>query len=308
MKKYNILILIYIIFYSGLSNAQITPSREMMEFYTSEWKGERFPDGRPRVPDNLLQRLKNVSIEEAWGILQGEGCNNQFEGNWRILHPEQVLVGRALTAVYMPLRPELNKKIIEKGHSEGRIGAPNSWPIDMLVEGDVYVADCNGKIIDGTLIGDNLGNAIYSKSKTGVIFDAGVRDIEGLDEIEGFNAFVRGFDPSFLKETMLTGINVPITIGRASVLPGDAILAKKEGVIFIPAHLLEKVILNSEFIALKDKFGHQRLREGKYTPGQIDAAWSEDIIKDFKKWIDDNPSFLPMTRKELDDFMKNRTW
>jgi 4-hydroxy-4-methyl-2-oxoglutarate aldolase len=292
----------------GFAFSQITPSKEQIEFYTANWKGERFPDGRPKVPDNLLERLKKISIEEAWGILQGEGYNNQFEGNWKILHPEQVFVGRALTAVYMPLRPDLNKKIIDKGREEGRIGSPNSWPIDMLQNGDVYVADCYGKIIDGTLIGDNLGNSIFSKTKTGVVFDGGVRDIEGLDEIDGFNAFVRGFDPSYLKETMLTGINFPVTIGRATVLPGDAILAKKEGVIFIPSHLLDKVVINAEFIALKDKFGHQRLREGKYSPGQIDMAWSDEIILDFKKWIDDNPSYLPMPKNELEEFMKSRNW
>ncbi|HLF35595.1 MAG TPA: hypothetical protein VI583_15235 [Cyclobacteriaceae bacterium] len=294
--------------YSGYAFSQITPSRDLMLFYTSEWTGERFPDGRPKVPDNLLARLKNISIEEAWGIMRNEGYNNQFDAGWQMIHPDQPFVGRALTAVYIPSRPDVNKKILDKGHGEGRIGAANSWPIDMLVEGDVYVADCFGKIIDGTLIGDNLGNSIYAKSKTGVIFNASVRDLEGLEKIEGFNAFVRGFDPSFLRETMLTGINIPISIGRAVVLPGDAVLAKKEGVIFIPAHLLEKVVINAEFIGLRDQFGHQRLKEGKYTPGQIDSSWSDEIKNDFLKWIDDHPNLLPMSRKELDEFMKDRTW
>jgi regulator of RNase E activity RraA len=279
-----------------------------MLFYTSEWTGERFPDGRPKVPDNLLKRLKNISIEEAWGIMRNEGYNNQFDAGWQMIHPDQPFVGRALTAVYIPSRPDVSKNILDKGHGEGRIGAANSWPIDMLVEGDVYVADGFGKIIDGTLIGDNLGNSIYAKSKTGVVFDASVRDLEGLEKIAGFNAFVRGFDPSFLRETMLTGINVPISIGRAVVLPGDAVLAKKEGVIFIPANMLEKVVINAEFIGLRDQFGHQRLKEGKYTPGQIDSSWSDDIKKDFLKWIDENPNLLPMSRKELDEFMKDRTW
>lgn len=307
----NLKLLFAILFLTGFcfeSMAQIVPSKELMEFYTSEWKGERFPDGRPKVPDNLLKRLKNISIEEAWGILRNEGYRNQFEGNWQILHPDVAFAGRVLTAQYMPSRPDVNKRILDKGHAEGRIGASNSWPIDMLQEGDVYVADGFGKVIDGTLIGDNLGNSIYTKSKNGVIFNAGVRDIEGLEDIDGFNAFVRGFDPSYLMESMLTGINVPIHIGRAIVLPGDAVLAKKEGVIFIPAQLVEKVVITSEFIALKDKFGHQRLREGKYTPGQIDSSWNDDIRKDFLSWLDQHSDELPMTRKELDEFMKNRTW
>ena len=306
MKKFSLLV-----FLIALGNAllgQTVPSKDLMLFYTSEWKGERFPDGRPKVPDNLLQRLKNISIEEVWGTLRNEGYNNQFEGNWTILHADQPFVGRALTALYSPSRPDVNKVIVDFGHKEGRVGSPNSWPIDMLTAGDVYVADGYGKIVDGTLIGDNLGNSIYAKSKTGVVFDASVRDPEGLEAIDGFNAFVRGYDPSFLKESMLTGINVPIRIGRAVVLPGDAVLAKNEGVIFIPPHLLEKVVINAEFIGLRDKFGHQRLIEGKYTPGQIDSAWSDEIKEDFLKWIDAHPDLLPMSRKELDEYMKNRTW
>jgi regulator of RNase E activity RraA len=288
--------------------AQITIPKDQMVYYTKEWKGERFDDGRPKVPDELLKRLKNISIEEAWGVLRTEGYNNQFDGGWTMLHPEQAFVGRALTAQYMPLRPEINERILADGHAAGRLGASNSWPIDELTMGDVYVADCFGKVIDGTLIGDNLGNSIYSKSGTGVVFDGGSRDLEGLSHIEGFNAFVRGFDPSFLTETMLTGINVPIRIGRATVFPGDAVLAKKEGVIFIPPHLLENVVITAEFIGLRDKFGHQRLREGTYTPGQIDGQWSDEIKEDFLQWLDKNPGLLPMSRKELDEFMKNRTW
>ncbi len=288
--------------------AQIVPDKETMKYYTAEWTGERMADGRPQVPDELLKRLKNISIEEAWGVLRAEGYHNQFEGGWTMLRPNEAFVGRALTAQYMPLRPDINKRILENGHKEGRIGASNSWPIDMLQKGDVYVADCYGKVIDGTLIGDNLGNAIYSKTGTGVVFDGGSRDLEGLSHIEGFNAFVRGFDPSFLTETMMTGINYPVRIGRATVYPGDVVLAKKEGVIFIPPHLLEKVVITAEFIGLKDKFGHQKLRDGVYTPGQIDGRWSDEIKSDFLSWLDQHPEYIPMSREELDAYMKDRTW
>jgi 4-hydroxy-4-methyl-2-oxoglutarate aldolase len=308
MKKLLSVLLMVLLTLSFQVSGQITQSKELMMFYTSEWKGERFPDGRPKVSDDLLKRLKNISIEEAWGVLRNDGYRNQFESGWKILHEDQAFVGRALTAVYYPKRPDVNKMLLDKGHAEGRLGNDNSWPIDMLKEGDVYVADCFGKIEDGTLIGDNLGNSIYAKSKTGVIFDAGARDIEGLSQIEGFNAFVRDWDPSYLQETMLMGINVPIRIGKAVVFPGDLVLAKKEGVVFIPAHMAEKVVINSEFIALRDKFGHEMLRKGTYTPGQIDGKWSDDIKNAFIKWIGEHEKDLPMSRKELDEYMKNRTW
>lgn len=292
----------------GVSAQQVALTRDQIIALTSEWKGERLPDGRPKVSDDLLARLKNISLEEAWGVLRSKGYRNQYEGNWMVLKPGEVMTGRALTVQYMPRRPDYDDMIRAKGKEEKRIGNFNSWPIDMLSPGDVYVADSYGKIVDGTLIGDNLGNSIYTKSKNGVIFNGSVRDAEGLEAIDGFNGWIKGYDPSFIQEMMLGGINVPIRIGRATVLPGDAVLAKKDGVVFIPAHLLEDLVITSEFIALRDQFGHQRLREGKYTPGQIDQQWTDDIKEDFLKWLDQNPDKLPMSRAELDAYMKNRTW
>jgi len=286
----------------------ISPDAQEIIAMTPLWEGERFEDGRPKTSDDLLERLKNISLEEAWSTLRNAGYHNQYEGEWMVLHPDQVMVGRAVTAQYMPSRPDVNDMIKEKGEAEGRIGGTNSWPIDVLQPGDIYVADGFGKIIDGTLIGDNLGNSIYANSKNGVIFYGSVRDIEGLEEIDGFNAWIKGYDPSFIQHMMMTGINKPVRIGRATVLPGDVILAKKGGVIFIPPHLLEKLVINAEFIALRDAFGHQKLREGKYTPGQIDGRWSDDIKEDFLSWLDENPDRLPMTREELDAYMKERNW
>lgn len=291
-----------------LQAQQITPTPEQIKAITYEWKGERSADGRPHVSDKMLERLKNVSLEEAWSLLRNKGYQNQFEGDWMVIDEDSAMSGRVVTAQYMPARPDMEQLLKDKGKAEGRIGGTNSWPIDVLKNGDVYVADSYGKIVDGTLIGDNLGNSIYAKSKRGVIFYGSVRDVEGLEEIKGFNGWIKGYDPSYIQQMMLAGINVPIRIGRATVLPGDAVLAKKGGVVFIPAHLLDYVVMNAEFIMLRDDFGHQRLREGTYTPGQIDSQWTDEIKKDFLKWIDDNSSKLPMSREELDAFMKDRTW
>jgi regulator of RNase E activity RraA len=252
--------------------------------------------------------MKNISIEDAWAVLRNEGYRNQFEGGWQILHQDVPVVGRALTAQYMPTRPDVKKMIDDGGKAEGRIGGSNSWPIDMLQKGDVYVADGMGKIVDGTLIGDNLGNSIFAKSGNGVVFDGSVRDIEGLAEIQGFNAFVRGWDPSFIQEVMLTGINVPIRIGRAICLPGDVVLAKREGVLFIPAHLAERVVRTGEATVLRDRFGHQRLKEGKYTPGQIDGRWSEEIRNDFGKWLEQNMNDLPVPKEAIQEMLQKRSW
>jgi regulator of RNase E activity RraA len=285
--------------------AQVPPegvaaSNAELAAMTSEWKGDRFADGRPKVAADLLERLKSVSIEEAWDVLRKRGYENQFVSGWQMIHPDQPFTGRALTAAYLPSRPDLAARIMKTGKEEGRIGPSNSWPIDMLQKGDVYVADGFGKVADGTLIGDNLGNAIYAKTGTGVVFDAGARDLDGLKRIEGFNACVRGWDPSFLRNVVLSSINRPIRIGPVTVLAGDVILARREGVIVIPAHLTEEVVVTAEIVALKDDFGHERLKEGVYTPGQIDVPWTAPIKADFFKWLDSRPNKPPIPRAEIE--------
>jgi regulator of RNase E activity RraA len=284
-------------------------SREEMIDYTREWTGERFDDGRPRIPDSLIQRARLVSITGAWHILRGEGFHHQYEGGFVCTHPGEVLAGRALTAMYMPRRPNIRTIMEEKGFAAGCIGDQISWPIDLLVSGDVYVADVYGKIDQGPIIGDNLATSIHAKSGNGVVHDAAVRDLDGIKEIPGFASYVRGWHPSFASPTiMLMGINCPVRIGGVTVMPGDLVLGKEDGVVFIPAHLAEKVVKTAELVALRDKFGKQRLAEGKYTSGQIDTRWADDIEADFSLWLEAHIDELPVPREAIQEMLKERTW
>jgi 4-hydroxy-4-methyl-2-oxoglutarate aldolase len=269
-------------------------SREQRLELTREWQGERFPDGRPKVSDEILESLKTVDAEEAWGVLRRAGYPNQFEGGWKVVNPGERLVGRVVTAVFMPLRPDVNGVIKEHGKQEGRVGAQNSWVIDTLQPNDVLVVDLFGKIKDGTFAGDNLGTSIFAKSHTGLIVDGAVRDVTGLSEIKGFRVYVRDFDPSALANVMLMGINVPIRIGQATVMPGDLAVSDPEGITFIPPQLAQKVAEEAEMTHLIDEWGHKMLREGKYTPGQIDGKWTKPMIEEFNKWVEQKGSKLRM--------------
>ena len=308
MKRLSVVL--FTILFSGLffSVSAQTITKEEMVFLTSEWKGERFPDGRPKISDELIARARKIGIEEAWQILNNEGYKCQFEGNWKMIHDDVPVIGRAVTATFIPTRPDLEKNIKERGWKNGFVGATNAWPISVLQKGDVYVASCFGKVNGGTMIGDNLGTSIYAKTGNGVIFDAAARDLTGLEKIEGFNAYVRDFHPSFLVDVVLSGLNTPTRIGGAVVLPGDLVLTDREGVLFIPAHMAEKVIATAEFITLRDTYSKTVLKSGKFTAGQIDAEWTNEIKEDFLKWLGNNPSYGKMTRAELDEFMKKRTW
>jgi 4-hydroxy-4-methyl-2-oxoglutarate aldolase len=275
-------------------------NNELRAAMTREWKGERFPDGRPKVPDEVLRRLKKCSAEEAWGYLRGRGYPLQFEAGWKTVNVpgvgmEDRLVGRVVTAVFMPLRKDLNDYVNDMAKKENRVArGQNSWVIDQLVKDDVMVVDLFGKIKDGTIIGDNLGTSIMTKTGTGLVVDGAVRDVTGISDIKGFKVFARDFHPSAIADVTLAGINVPIRIGQVTVLPGDVVVSDPDGITFIPAHLAEAVADSSEITQLRDDWGHQMLREQKYTPGQIDTAWTEAMISEFNAWAEKKGSKMRM--------------
>jgi len=283
--------------------------------YTPDWHGERFPDGRPKVPDEILDRMKNVTLEEAWATLRSAGFNHQYEDGWYCIHPDQILVGRELTAVWMPGRPDIQKVIEEQGANQHRKGAMNAWPVDMLQPRDVYVSDHFGLKQDGPSIGDNVGNAIYARSGNGIVYDGAVRDINGLNELQNFTSFVRYYDPSHhfgslasgprLNSTMVS-INGPTRIGHALAMPGDVVLGRNGGVLFIPPQLAERVVTNSERTHLEDMFGHQRLREKKYTAGQIDTKWTPEIVQDFHRWLKENEDHLPAPKSTIEGILNEK--
>jgi 4-hydroxy-4-methyl-2-oxoglutarate aldolase len=284
--------------------SQVKQTREQMMFYTADWKGDRFPDGRPKVPDDLLQRAVDCTIEDIWDFLREKGYQNQFEGGWQALHIDKPFAGRALTAQYMPLRADMAKAIAAEGKAEGRVSFNNSWPINELQIGDVYVADSYDKIIDGTLIGSNLGNGIAAHTHTGFVFYGGIRDQEENREIPNFNGFYKGYDPSFIMQMTLTAINAPVRIGRAVVLPGDLVLAKTDGVIFIPAIMAEAAVSHAEFTNLMDDYNFELNREGK-NGAEFEGGWTPAKFKGLGKYIDAHPEKLKMPRAEFDEMLAN---
>lgn len=296
-------------FCQAVKDDQIVASKDQILFYTYEWEGERLPDGRPKVSDDLMERLKDIRIEDAWQYLYERGYRNQFEGGWKKIHEDRPIVGRAFTTVYMPERPDIKEKLVEQGTRAGHQGPMNTWPINMLQEGDVYLADSYGKIAQGTLIGNNLGNSIFSNSGKGVIFNGSLRDVEDLEKIEGFNAFARDWHPSFLEETILMGINVPIRMGKVTVMPGDVVLAKKNGVVFIPPHLVEEIVVTAEIVKLRDEFAQERMQAGVYTAGQIDTRWTPAMEEDFLGWLKENrEDRLPVPIEKMQKYLEQRTW
>jgi len=317
LKPRIVLLMIALAIFCNQSQSQyVQANKEEIIALTPDWKGERFPDGRPKVPDDIIKRMKPVTIEEAWAIISGAGYRYQIAEGWgQIINPDSVLVGRAYTTTFMPGRPDVWKAIDSMGKKEGRL-AQNVWAVEQLQKGDVYVADQFGAKKNGPTIGDRVGTAIYTKTGNGIVYNGALRDVEGLKEFGGFTSFFSSYDPSFHNPgggqgrdltTMIVGINKPTNIKGVTVMPGDVVLGKLGVVIFIPPHLAERVVKSSEIVRLQDMFGHQRLREGKYTAGQIDTRWSDEIEKDFTQWLKDNIDKLPVGKEQIQEYLKQRT-
>ena len=312
--KFITILLIVIASARQLHSQQVQITKEELIALTPEWKGERFEDGRPKVPEGIIKRMKEVSVEEAWATMSSAGFRYQIADGWEVINPDSVLVGRAVTTTFMPGRPDVWKAIDSLGKKQGR-RAQNVWAVEMLVKGDVYVADQFGAKRNGPTIGDNVGNAIYARTGNGIVYDGALRDLEGLKEIGGFTSYYTSYDPSFHNPgggqnrdltTMIVGINHPTRIRTVTVMPGDVVLGKMGVVVFIPPQLAERVVKSSEQVRLQDMFGHQRLREGKYTAGQIDARWSDEIEKDFTQWLKDNIDKLPVGKEQVQEYIKER--
>lgn len=260
--------------------------REDIIQLTPNWTGERFEDGRPKVPEAILRRFQVVTTEEAWGVLWDNGYKFQFQGDWKMIHPGKILVGRAVTAVMVPKRPDLDTCLLDYGQKvEGRHGFFNSWVIESLVEDDVLVVDLFDKVYEGTFVGGNLSTAVSRRTKRGgQVIWGGIRDVQQIMGINNIQTFYRGNDPTPIRDVTMTGMNVPCRIGNAICMPGDVVLGTPAGVIFVPPHLAEMVCIKCEKVNMRDRFGLQRLSEGVYTTAQIDTAWSDEIWQDFHAW------------------------
>ena len=259
---------------------------------TPQWKGERFPDGRPRVPDRYLEALRGMTLEEVWKPIFVKGYESQFEGRLHTLHDDgRKLVGRAVTATFAPTRPDLHEVMFGIGMKEGRKGNYNQWVVDSLVDGDVLVIDMYDKIYKGTFLGGNLTTAVKTKTKTGgAVIWGGVRDVEQMKQVEGVQVYYRGIDPTPIRDFLMTGFNTPTRLGNAIVLPGDIVFGAGGGVLFIPAHLVPEVVDGAAKTHVKDIFGFEMITQNVFTTAQIDKnTWTEDMLDLLVKFIKEDP-------------------
>jgi regulator of RNase E activity RraA len=264
---------------ASMASAQLlTLTKDQMVKLTAKNPFERFDDGRPKVPDALIQRLKGLSAEDVWTILPGKGFPNHFAGGFKLTKPGQKLVGRVVTVQFMPMRGDLNEIVTSEAKQKGYFGGQNQWAIDQLQPGDVVVVDLFGKDEYGTFVGDNLAYYIMDKTKTGLVVDGAVRDLEGIASFD-LPVYYKHAHPTPIRDVMITGFNVPIRIGGITVMPGDIVLGDREGISIVPPHLVEDVVKRGEDTKIHDDWTKMKFREGKYKSSDIYGSPRDPALK-----------------------------
>ena len=248
---------------------------------TGLWTGERMEDGRPYVPDEYLEKLKDLTLEEVWKPIFVKGYENQFEGRLKLLHQDgRKMIGRAVTASFCPTRPDLDVVTKAIGQEEGRNGTYNQWVIDSLTDRDVIVVDMYDKIYKGTFLGGNLTTAVKTRTGNGgAVIWGGVRDMEQMQKIKEVQVYYRGVDPTPIRDFIMTSFNGVTRIGKAVCLPGDVVFGTESGVLFIPSHLVKEVEEGARKTKVKDVFGFEMISQNRFTTAQIDMdVWTEEMM------------------------------
>jgi 4-hydroxy-4-methyl-2-oxoglutarate aldolase len=283
----------------ALARAQLMSfSKQDLVDYTAQEPFDRFPDGRPKVPNDLLERARELSSEEVWAVLQQRGFNNQYADGFQILHPGKPMVGRAFTVQFMPLRPDVDEIARNKAKDRGVPRLTNQTAIDMLQPGDVLVVDIFGKKVNGTIVGDNLFYYVMKATNGGgLVVDGSIRDLNGISEI-AMPAYFRSVDPTPIGNVMLTGINIPVRIGGVTVMPGDLVVGDREGVYFIPPQLVTEVLDRADEIHVHDEWTKRKFDEGKYKSSEIYSTPSDPkLLQEYQEYL----------KKRLEEIRKQRS-
>jgi len=276
----------------------MTFSKQDLMDYTAQEPFERFPDGRPKVPNDFLARARELSSEEIWAVLEQRGFHNQYADGFQILHPGKPMVGRAFTVQFMPLRPDVEEIAKNKAKERGIPRLMNQTAIDMLQPGDVLVVDIFGKKVNGTIVGDNLFYYVMKATNSGgLVVDGSIRDLNGISEIE-MPAYFRFVDPTPIGNVMLTGINIPVRIGGVTVMPGDLVVGDREGVYFVPPQLVKEVLDRADEIRIHDEWTKKKFDEGKYKSSEIYSTPGDPkLLQEYQEFL----------KKRLEEIRKKRS-
>ncbi len=281
-----------------------TWTKDQMVEYTKAWTGDRFPDGRPKVPDQWLERAKEMSQEEimipsAGGGRGGGGGYSQYAGDWQVLHPEMKMTGRAFTVAFMPARADLDQVVIAKAKEKGVQTFNNQYAIDMVQPGDVFVVDLFGKKEGGTIVGDNLFYYLMKATRGGgLVVEGSFRDLDGISSMM-MPCYYRSVHPSAIGGVTISAINVPIRIGNVTVMPGDLVVGDKEGISFIPPQNAETILDRADETHVHDEWTRKKFDEDKYKSSEIYGSPRDPALKqEYQEYLKKRLEEIKASRKK----------
>jgi regulator of RNase E activity RraA len=263
-----------------------TLTKEQMIKYTAQNPYERFPDGRPKVPDSILEKVKGLSAEEVG--LSRSGFTNQFspvsEG-WTLNRPGQTLVGRAFTLKLAPSRPDVAEVDAADRQAKGLGRMNHQTALDMLQPGDVFVVEAFGNDFGGGIVGDNLAYYVWRTTGAGFVIDGAIRDYQGIGTFDTPSYFKAAVPPA-IRNVMVAGINVPVRIGNVTVMPGDVVFGDREGIYFIPPHLVKEIVDAADITHIHDEWTRMKFDERKYRSTEIYGSPRDPaLIKEYEDFL-----------------------
>jgi regulator of RNase E activity RraA len=186
----------------------------------------------------------------------------------------------------MPRRPEVADVDAAEWKAKGNtVPLGHQSALDILQAGDVIVISAGGGLEAGGIIGDNLAYYIWKKTGTGFVVDGAIRDLHGIANFD-MAGYYKGAVPPAIAGLMVTGINVPVRIGNATVMPGDVVWGDAEGVNFIPPQAVERLLESSLETRIHDEWTRIKFDTGRYKSTDIYGSPRDpELMKEYKEYL-----------------------
>ncbi len=232
----------------------------------------------PSLSDETRARLKKVSTPTIATLLYKHGFKNAYIQGVSLLNPSDTpLVGPAFTLRYIAAREDTDE-LTEFRKSDH----PQRLAVETCPEGHVLVMDCR-QDASAASAGSILLTRLQVRGAAGCVTDGGIRDAQGAMGLSMSIFTAKPSAPTNLTKHHAVDINVPISCGSVPVYPGDVLVGDSDGVMVIPAHMVDQVLDEAEPMELFEEFVLEEVKRGVPIIGLYPATDPDTLVR-FEKW------------------------
>lgn len=232
------------------------------------------------LTESLVAQLNTIATATLTHQLQVRGIRNAFLGGLKPIHGDKRMVGRARTLRYVALREDLQPKYAGGINAQKRI-------VESTEPGDVLVIEARG-VAGAATIGDILATRVFSLGGTGIVTDGALRDTPAIAAIGQPVYHYASHGATLGREHMPFSTDEPITCAGVFVVPGDVVVGDGEGVVLIPAALVDEVTADALAQEEREDFALQRVAAGESTIGLFPL--SKERTSEFEAWRNERKS------------------